>query len=115
MKNYSYLFKSYPTGTEEYTLYRKCKREHASGQYSAETCVHIEKRTNGQPMAKSLRPDLFTELPHETAMKLAIKEWVSITDHPTGYDNDLISAFMERYKKRDPKFYKELKVVAHVQ
>ena len=115
MKDYSHLFDSFPSGTPENALYRKCKREFNRGQYSAEICIHIEKRTDGVPMAKQLRPDLFSELPHETKLKASIKKWVAVTDHPTGFDTALITAFMERYQKRDPQFYKELKEVAHVQ
>lgn len=119
MQSYQHLFKSYPAGSEEAKLWRRCYRQIKQGQYTAEMCVEIEKRTEGKVMAKTLRPDLFVELDYEAVFKDAIHTWAKATTHPTKHDRDLVNrnlikAALTRYKTRDPEFYTELKAVSNV-
>lgn len=73
MKNYAHLFKSYPNGTDEHAKYRKVDREFKNGQYSAESCLLIQERTQYKVLARQLRPDLFK-------LSIAEKELAEVVD-----------------------------------
>ena len=96
MKNYNYLFKSYPSGTPEERWWRKVNREFNAGTYSVQTAVEVERRTGGVVRAHTIRPDKFLQ-PKDDILLNAMRDWLNVTDHPTGFDHELIAAMQQSY------------------
>ena len=113
MINHSNLFQTYPSGTYDYNMWRKVKREFKAGkQYSIESAVAINKRKPSITL-HSLRPDVFAPMP-SVELQRSLLHWAAMTDHPTQFDAQLINGLIEEYKDCNPEFVKELGGVCHV-
>ena len=66
------LFNSYQEG--EKLLWRKVNRECKLGKFSAESCVEIERRSEGKITRRELRPDLFFPSPEELELRKELAE-----------------------------------------
>lgn len=107
LKNYAYLFATYPNNSPDNRLYRKCKREFALGTYSADMAAEIQRRTikEGQVPASTLRPDIFVRTEVEEALFAELRVQVdnNIDDHPGLHK---LQVAMENYfKVQEPDFW----------
>lgn len=84
------------------TMDRYIKR----GTFSAETCLKIEKITDGSITTSDLRPDLFTPMrAHELLVESCVKNFES---HTNDDNYELIIAILNFLESQQPDLYKAM-------